>query len=106
MTVQDDAMAHPPAAPGAPTRPFVWSVRRELWENHSIFIAPLVVAGLFLFGFLISAHSLPSRSRDLSMLGPVRQASHLAQPFELLAMMLVVTGLVVAGVYCLWALYG
>ncbi len=31
-----------------------WSVRRELWENRSIYIAPLAVAALFLFGFLIS----------------------------------------------------
>ncbi|HEY2480614.1 MAG TPA: hypothetical protein VGI30_00260 [Caulobacteraceae bacterium] len=106
MTAPDDAMAPAPAAPAAATRPFYWSVRRELWENHSIFIAPLVVAALFLFGFLISAHSLPTRAQDYSMLGPAKQASHLAQPFEILAMMLVVTGLVVAGVYCLGALYG
>ena len=25
---------------GAPTRPLYWSVWRELWENHSIYIAP------------------------------------------------------------------
>ena len=29
-----------------PTRPFYWSVRRELWENRSIYIAPLIVAGV------------------------------------------------------------
>ena len=28
-----------------------WSVRRELWENRSIYIAPLAVAGVILFGF-------------------------------------------------------
>lgn len=108
MTVQDDAMVPTAVAPAvaAPTRPFYWSVRRELWENHSIFIAPLVVAGLFLFGFLISAHSFPTRASSASVLGPVRGAAHLAQPFEVLAMMLVFTGLVVAGVYCLGALYG
>jgi ABC-2 type transport system permease protein len=107
MTVQDDAMAPAPAAPAAAqTRPFYWSVRRELWENHSIFIAPLVVAALFLFGFLISAHSFPARARGALVLGPDRQAARLAQPFEVVAMMLVVTGLVVAGVYCLGALYG
>ena len=26
------------------TRPFYWSVRRELWENRSIYVAPLAVA--------------------------------------------------------------
>ena len=34
------------------TRTFYWSVRRELWENRSIYIAPLIVAGVELFGFL------------------------------------------------------
>ena len=30
------------------TRPLYWSVRRELWENRSIYIAPLVVAAVVL----------------------------------------------------------
>ncbi len=38
------------------TRPLYWSVRRELWENRSIYIAPLAVAAVVLFGFLISHH--------------------------------------------------
>jgi ABC-2 type transport system permease protein len=29
-------------------RPLYWSVRRELWENRSIYIAPLAVAGVVL----------------------------------------------------------
>ena len=39
----------------AATRPLYWSVRRELWENRSITVAPLIVAGVVLFGSLISA---------------------------------------------------
>ena len=38
----------PPAA-ATKTRPFFWSVRRELWENHAIWIAPLVVAAIVIF---------------------------------------------------------
>jgi ABC-2 type transport system permease protein len=109
MTVQDDVMtpaASTPAAAGRPTRPFYWSVRRELWENHSIFIAPLVVAGLFLFGFLISAHSMPERAQIASLMSPEQRAARVAEPFGIVAMMLIVTGLVVSGVYCLGALYG
>ena len=30
---------------------FYWPVRRELWENRSIYIAPLAVAGTALFAF-------------------------------------------------------
>ncbi len=41
----------PRALQNAPTRPFYWSVRRELWENRSIYIAPLIVAAVILFGF-------------------------------------------------------
>ena len=40
--------------PRATTRPLYWSVRRELWENRSIYIAPLAAAGVLLLGFLIS----------------------------------------------------
>ena len=39
-----------PAAISA-TQRLYWSLRRELWENRSIYIAPLAVAALFLFGF-------------------------------------------------------
>ena len=40
-------------APGysnTPMRPFYWSVRRELWENRSIYVAPLIVAVVVLLG--------------------------------------------------------
>ncbi|MEY2559048.1 MAG: hypothetical protein QOE34_2473, partial [Verrucomicrobiota bacterium] len=29
-----------PTAPISATRPLYWSVRRELWENRSIYMAP------------------------------------------------------------------
>ena len=45
------------------SRPLYWSVRRELWEYRSIYVAPLAVAALFLFGFLISLIHLPARMR-------------------------------------------
>jgi ABC-2 type transport system permease protein len=35
-------------------QPLYWSVRRELWENRSIYIAPLAVAALGLSGFLFT----------------------------------------------------
>ena len=39
----------------SPTRPLYWSIRRELWENPFIYIAPLGVAAVVLFAFSISA---------------------------------------------------
>ena len=45
------------------TRPMYWSIRRELWENRSIYIAPLAVAAVVLFGFLIAPLVMPCRCR-------------------------------------------
>jgi len=37
------------------TRPFLWLVRRELWENPSIVVAPVAVAAVIVFGFFVAA---------------------------------------------------
>src|SRR6266566_3001428 len=90
----------------SPSRPMYWSVRRELWENRSIYIAPLAVAGVFLFGFLISTIHLPSRMRALSALDPAQQREAIAMPFDIAAALLMLTQLLVGGFYCLEALHG
>ena len=48
MTTQPNAVPESPLGSQAiaptvlsPTRPLYWSIRRELWENRSIYIAPL-----------------------------------------------------------------
>ena len=56
----------------SPKRPFYWSVRRELWENRSIYIAPLAAAGLFLVGFLIGTIRLPAKIRAAASLDPMQ----------------------------------
>ena len=48
-TETSESFAAPATAP-RPVRPFYWSVRRELWENRSLFIAPLVAGGIALAG--------------------------------------------------------
>jgi len=40
-------------------RRMYWSVRRELWESRSIYLAPLLVAGVLLLAFLISEFLKP-----------------------------------------------
>src|SRR5438874_858729 len=90
----------------SPSRPMYWSVRRELWENRSIYIAPLAVAGVFLFGFLISTIHLPARMRALSALDPAQQREAIAMPFDIAAAMLMLTQLLVGAFYCLDALHG
>jgi len=87
------------------TSPMYWSVRRELWEHRSIFIAPLAVASVFLLGFAISAARLP-RMRAASALDPLEQRAALAGPYDMAAGLMMLTAMIVGGLYCLDALYG
>ena len=92
---------------GAPTRPFYWSVWRELWENRSIYIAPLIVAAVQIFGFAISTIGLAERRRDLLLLDdPLKQRAAIEAPYDLAAMMMIFTVFIVGVFYCLDALYG
>jgi ABC-2 type transport system permease protein len=88
------------------TRPIYWSVRREFWENRSIYIAPLVAAAVFLFGFLISLIGLPHRMRAALALDPAQQREGLAMPYDMVAGLMMLTGILVSVFYCLDALHG
>jgi ABC-2 type transport system permease protein len=88
------------------TRPMYWSVRRELWENRSIYIAPLAAAGVFLLGFLISTIHLPAQMRGLSALDPAQQREEIAMPYNMAADLIMVTALIVGVFYTLDALHG
>ena len=88
------------------TRPVLWSIRRELWENRSLYIAPLVVAVFTLLGFPFSLASIVDRRRGVGTLTPSEQVAAVAVPFDGAAMLLLVTGLAVALFYCVDALYG
>jgi ABC-2 type transport system permease protein len=88
------------------TRPMYWSVRRELWEHRSIYIAPLAVAGVAMLGFLASLVGLPKSMRELPGLDLAHQRVALATPFAHSGMLLMLTGFVVGVFYCLDALHG
>ncbi len=88
------------------TLPIYWSVRRELWENRSIYIAPLSVAVLFLFGFLIGTIYLPAEFRALPALDPTHQRETIAMPYDAAAGLLMLTAMLVGAFYCLDALHG
>jgi ABC-2 type transport system permease protein len=101
-----DSQAIAPAATAA-TRPFYWSVRRELWENRSIYLAPLAAAAVFLFAFLISAiFSLPGIVRGLPMLDRGKVQAELQLPYDMAAGLLMLTQLLVGVFYSLEALHG
>jgi len=94
-----------PAALSA-TRPLYWSVRRELWESRSIYIAPLAAAAVFLVGFLISLIHLPQRMRALSTLDLAQQREAIVLPYDMVAGLLMFTWMIVGAFYCLGALQG
>src|SRR5437764_11875228 len=90
----------------AATAPFYWSVKREIWENKSIYIAPMIVAGLILVGALISAGHLPDRRRNAMLLDEVHRRAAIELPYNIVAGMLIITAFIVGFFYCLDALYG
>lgn len=87
-------------------RPFYWSVRRELWENHSIWIAPTIVAAIILMGSLITCGYLPARRRNAMLLDEMHRRAAIEAPYDLAAIMLIMTAFIVGLFYCLDALHG
>lgn len=106
MTLEDVVTrdAAPPVA--SPVRPFYWSVRRELWENRSLYAAPLTVAAVILFGFLISTITLPRRMRAAMALDAAKQHDLATMPFNMIAGLTMITAFLVGVFYCLDALHG
>ncbi len=100
-----DSQGVAPAAM-SPTRPFYWSVRRELWEYRSIYLAPAGIAGVVLLAFGFVLIRLPHIMRTLSSLDPEQQRQALAHPYDLSAGMIMGAAFLVSIFYSLDALYG
>ena len=108
MNTEANAMAESQASAPAVVpehRRFYWSVRRELWENPAIYIAPLVAAVVFLFGFMINIIHL-RRHVDASLLDPAKQEHLLFTRYEIAAALIMATAFIVGVFYTLDALYG
>ncbi len=88
------------------TRLMYWSVRRELWESRSIYLAPLVAAALSLAGFLISMIHLPGKMHAALALNPMQQHELIEKPYNLAAFLIMGATFIVAIFYCLDALHG
>jgi ABC-2 type transport system permease protein len=87
------------------TRPMYWSVRRELWENRAIYVAPLAGAAVFVVGFLISLIWLPRDVRALAGLDPAFQRTVLAHPYAHAGMLITMIAFLVGIFYSLDALH-
>lgn len=82
-----------PAA-GADTSPFLWSVRREWWENRSIYLGPLIVTAFVLLGSVLGMLRLATKG-DLPI-----------TPFRMAPAPIMLASFLVGLFYCLDALYG
>ena len=95
-----------PSSSATAMRPFYWSVLRELWENHSIYIAPAIVAAIILFGSFVGSFHLSGRRQNALLLDPARRRAAIEMPYDIAAMMLIFTAFIIGVFYCLDALHG
>ena len=82
-----------------------WLIRRELWENHAIYRAPLIVAALIVLGFFYSTLHIPA---DLIIGDPSHgHGAHVdtLQVYNLAAALIMGTTFLVGVFYSLDALY-
>jgi ABC-2 type transport system permease protein len=89
----------------SPTRRMYWSIRREIWEHRSIYIAPLAAAAVFLAGFLIRMIRLPAEMAAASSLNPAHQQDPIEQAYAFAAALIMGTAFLVGIFYSLDALY-
>lgn len=112
MNIQSNAAPESPIdtqgiapALSSATRPMYWSVRRELWESHSIYIAPAGVAAVYLLGFLISLFWVPRSMRTMAG-HDLTPLVVLAMPYSHAAMLIMLIAFLVGIFYSLDALHG
>lgn len=74
---------------------------RELWENRSVYIAPLALAAVALLGFLIA-----TIGRAVATADPTRRAAVLTEPSSFAAMVIMAVAFIVGVFYSLEALHG
>jgi ABC-2 type transport system permease protein len=108
MNTQANALPESPlgsqgiaSATPAATQPMYWSLRRELWENRYIYIAPLAVAGFTVAGFLVA-----TIGRALSTPNLTERRAILEGPYHFATALIMGTAFVAGLFYCLEALHG
>jgi ABC-2 type transport system permease protein len=87
-----------------PVRPFLWSVRRELWENRAIYLGPVIAAVVVVAGIMIAAIHPP----QFHQMGPghrLSQAELRTLPYDIAALLIMVIGMIIGVFYSLGALH-
>ena len=86
----------------SPARLLYWSVRRELWENRFIYMVPLIVAAVVLFGFAIGASYLPIIRAGAA---PSPHVHVVGSPLNFALFSIMLAYVILTVVYCLGALH-
>jgi ABC-2 type transport system permease protein len=113
MMTADTPNSGPDGAPAAYpfSRIMGWCLRREIWENRSIWIAPAAAAGLLISTLLFLVLKLLTASGHIEV-GPKEQGGDFPTgealwiPYAIVAGPVLAMGLLVAIAYCLGALHG
>jgi len=84
---------------------FWWSIRRELWENRSLYLAPLIAAIVFLLGFVVSAIHLRHRFSS-SQINTEQLREALTTRFDIAAALIMFIAFFIGIFYTIDALYG
>jgi ABC-2 type transport system permease protein len=88
------------------TRPFYWSVRKELWEYRSIYLAPAAIAAVILLGFVFVLAGLPDTVHGVMAMDAAHQHDSISHPFEIVAGLIMAAAFIVSFYYALDTLYG
>ena len=87
------------------THPMRWCIRRELWENRSIYLAPLIVAAIVIFVSFIGILGAPKKLRH-PMPDAAKQHTAIVKPFSMAPAPIMLTTFIVGMFFAIDALYG
>jgi ABC-2 type transport system permease protein len=85
---------------------FYWQLRREFWENRSLYLAPIGACGVFMLGFLFVLAKLPGRMQAAAALDALHQRASVAMPYDIFAGLQMAVMMAVGVFYCVDAMYG
>jgi ABC-2 type transport system permease protein len=105
QTVPGPAAAEAEATPAPPrrTQPFRWSLRRELWENRAIYLAPLGVGAFAVVALVIHAITMPSHMPGMLANDPLNTGSA-SITYRVVALLMLASSFITGAFYSLEAL--
>ena len=99
------SVAHAPEPVISPLRVFLWSLRREIWENRWLYLVPAGVGVLIGIATLINVIQFAPRLH-MPPLDPAMQHQDVETPFVFASLLLMFSTMVVSVFYSVDALYG